>query len=409
MTLPHFDLRHVHNALASRTAPYGLREQEILSEAAFDDAKREITAWPGYAPTPLVALPGLAASAGVGTLWCKDEGQRFHLKSFKALGGAYAVLRLLQERLAREHGVAEVSARDLVAGKHGSLTKDITVTCATDGNHGRSVAWGAEMFGCRCVIYLHAGVSRTREAEIARFGAEMRRVPGGYDDSVRVAAEEAEHNGWFVISDTSWPGYETVPARVMQGYTIMANEIAQQLPDGARPTHLFIQGGVGGLAAAVAGHFWMIWGDAQPHTIVVEPERADCIYRSVEAGRPTAVEGDVETFMACLAAAEMSPLAWEILRHAADDVIALPDEAAEATMRLLAEGAFGDPPLVAGESGCAAVAGLIAAAGDAAVRDALDLGMDSKVVVIGSEGATDADIYARVVGRSAEEVTGRTA
>ena len=408
--LPVFACRHQVNSLASKKQPFSGRAEEILGAGAFAEAKREITAWPGYAPTPLVPLGGLAGALGLAAVHYKDEGQRFGLKSFKALGGAYAVLKVLRRELAERNIFIEKVA-ELLAEELRSEIGGITVCCATDGNHGRSVAWAAQMFGCGCVTYLHEGVSAGREREIAAYGARIRRVPGSYDDSVRITVDEAAAEGWFVVSDTSWPGYEEVPALVMQGYMVMADEIAGQWPaaNGTRqdvPSHLFIQGGVGGLAAGVTGHFWRLWGAQRPRTLVIEPERADCIARSMRAGQPTPVSGDVETFMACLAAAEMSPLAWEILRHCADEALIIPDQAAAETMRILASGVDGDRAIVAGESGCAAAAALIAACGDGALRETLELGPEARVLVIGSEGATDTEIYRQTVGRTPEEVAG---
>ncbi|MEZ5775340.1 MAG: diaminopropionate ammonia-lyase [Hyphomicrobiaceae bacterium] len=257
---------------------------------------------------------------------------------------------------------------------------------------------GGGDFGCRAVIYLHGHVSARREREIARFGARIVRVSGSYDDSVRQCAEDAERNGWTLVADTNAGGGDiAIPARIMQGYTVMVAEMLEQMR-GRVPSHVFVQGGVGGLAGAVAGHLWDRLGERRPRVVVVEPEKADCIYRSIEAGRPTAVPGDVDTFMACLAAGEISPMAWPFLEVAVDDVLTLPDEAAPAAMRLLAKGLAGDPSLVSGESGSAATAGLVAAALDPAVKAALGLDAGSDVVAIGSEGATDADTYLRVVG-----------
>ena len=405
MKMPNYALRHENNRLASKAAPFDGRAEEILGAAAFADAMREITAWPDYAPTPLIPLAGLAEALGLGAVYYKDEGQRFGLKSFKALGGAYAVLKVLSRELAR-HDIRIEGVKELLADTHRAATRKITVCCATDGNHGRSVAWAAQMFGCRAIIYLHEGVSTGREGEIAAYGADIQRVTGGYDDSVRRVAEDAVAQGWFVVSDTSWAGYEEVPAWVMQGYMVMADEMARQWPEPEPPSHLFIQGGVGGLVAGVTGYFWRVQGAGRPRTVVVEPEQADCITRSILAGKPVPVPGDVETFMACLAAAEMSPLAWEILRTTADDALIIPDDCVAETMRLLADGVGGDRPIVAGESGAAATAALIAASGNDAVRQALQLGSEARVLVMGSEGATDVEIYRSVVGRTPEQVAG---
>ena len=191
---PHFDA----------AADYGATQQAVLNDAAFDTARATISAWPGYAPTPLHALPGLAAEAGVAAIHYKDESARFGLGSFKALGGAYAVLRLLVRTIAEEKGV-EATVAEILAGAHDDVVNGITVCCATDGNHGRSVAWGAETFGCNCVIFIHANVSDGRKQAIEAFGARIVRTAGNYDDSVREAQETATREGWFVVSDTSWP------------------------------------------------------------------------------------------------------------------------------------------------------------------------------------------------------------
>lgn len=402
--LANHPVEHVHNNRAGHGAAPGSRLRAVLSPEGLVRARAEISAWPGYEPTPLRSLDGLAAAGGVGRIWYKDEGGRFGLGSFKALGGAYAVLRLLQREL-RARGEENVpSGAELWRRGAPEAVRGITVTCATDGNHGRSVAWGARQFGCRCVIYLHATVSRAREEAIAAFGAEIRRVPGTYDDAVRQAARDAAENGWFVVSDTSYPGYTEVPRDVMQGYTVMVDEAVAQLPPGERPSHAFVQGGVGGLAAAVAAQLWEAYGAQRPRVVVVEPDRAACLFASAAQGRWTAVTGELDTLMAGLACGEPSLLAWEVLEEAADDFLTVPDAAAVEVMRLLAQGSGGDAPVVAGESAVAGLAGLLLARRDPALAAALRLGPDSRVLVIGSEGATDPELYAQLVGRTAEDV-----
>lgn len=390
-------IQHYKNPRVLPGAPIGERQRTILSQEAMRAARDEVRTWPGYAPTPLVALSGLAKASDVARLDYKDEAWRFGLNSFKALGGAYAVLRLL-----KEHLPPGVTSADLLAGRYREEAARITVCCATDGNHGRSVAWGAQQFGARCVIYLHATVSQGREDAITRFGAEVRRIPGNYDDSVRQAAVDAETNGWFVVSDTSYPGYMTVPRDVMQGYTIMVDEAVQQLPE--PPTHCFVQGGVGGLAAAVLAQLWEAYGPDRPRVIVVEPDRAACLYESARAGRPIAVRGDLDTLMAGLACGEVSLLAWEVLEDGIDDFITVSDEAAVETMKLLAAGGDGDTPLVAGESAVAGLAGLLIARQQPALSEALGLDADSRILLIGSEGATDEEVYRELVGRPSAEI-----
>ncbi|PWC30604.1 diaminopropionate ammonia-lyase [Teichococcus aestuarii] len=364
----------------------------ILPESGFRRAAAEIRSWPGHAETPLHALPELAASAGVAALHYKDEGGRFGLGSFKALGGAYAVARLLVAELARRGVAQAASVADLIGGRHAEATAAITVTCATDGNHGRSVAWGARRFGARCVIFVHEHVSQGRRDAIAAYGAEIRVVPGHYDDAVREAASVAEREGWFVVSDTSWPGYTEVPRDVMQGYRLMAEEALAALP--APPSHVFIQGGVGGVAAAVSVQLRARFGEA-PRLVVVEPERAACLLASAEAGHAVAVPGELDTLMAGLACGEPSLLAWQELERAAFAFMAVSDDSAVDVMRLLARR---DSPITAGESAVAGLAGLLLASADPAARAALGLDGGSRVLLFGTEGATDPTLYARLVG-----------
>jgi diaminopropionate ammonia-lyase len=396
---------HLHeNPRASRAAPYAADGRaEILSLAAFGEARREITSWPGYWATPLHRLSKLAAASGVGEIYYKDESTRFGLGSFKALGGAYAVFKLLRPAI-RERSGATVSSRDLTSGQYAEITKQITVTCATDGNHGRSVAWGAQTFGCRCVIYVHETVSEGRCRAIAAYGAEVRRVAGTYDDAVRRAATDAAAQGWHVVSDTSYEGYTEVPRDVMQGYSLMVEEALTQA-NGIVPSHVFVQGGVGGLAAGVCSYLWERFGMARPRFVVVEPDRADCLYRSAVAGKPTPAEGTLDTIMAGLACGEVSILAWRILDIGTDAFMSIGDESAADCMRLLAEGRAGDDPVVAGESAVAGLAGLLLASAGTDARKRLALGRDSTVLVFGTEGATDPDVYARIVGRRPETVT----
>jgi diaminopropionate ammonia-lyase len=365
----------------------------VLPEAGFRRAKAEITSWPGYAPTPLVDLPAIAHDAGLAVVRLKDESSRFGLGSFKALGGAYAVARLLCAELARRGVADHATSKDLVDGKHAGATERITVTCATDGNHGRSVAWGAQRFGCRCVIYVHATVSPGRVAAIEHYGAEVRRVPGVYDDAVREAARVAAAEHWFTVSDTSWEGYTEVPMDVMQGYRLMADEAADQW-HGPPPTHVFMQGGVGGAAAAVSVQMRARY-TPPPELIIAEPDRAACILTSAELGQLTTIPGDLDTIMAGLACGEPSLLAWRELERAAAAFMAVPDAAAVACMRLLARHG-----VVAGESGVAGLAALLLAAADPAARETLGLAPASRVLLFSTEGATDPEVYAHLVGHA---------
>lgn len=383
---------------------YGEDQRAALDPEGAGRARREIAAWPGYAPTPLRSLPGLAAALGVRSVLYKDEAGRFRLGSFKALGGAYAVYRWLAGELERSAGMDGVSAAALAAGEHTARTRNLTVCCATDGNHGRSVAWGGRTFGCRCVIYIHQAVSEGRRRAIEALGATVHRVPGSYDDAVRQAAADAASRGWTVVSDTSYPGYTSIPRDVMHGYTLMVDEILSRLPADQCPTHVFVQGGVGAVAAAVCARLWWEFGGERPCFVVAEPDGAACLFESAVAGRPVALAQAPETLMAGLACGEVSLLAWDVLAPGADFFACVPDAAAVDLMRALADGVSGDAPVVAGESAVAGLAVAVAACAGGGARE-LALGPESRVLVFGTEGATDPALYRAIVGREAHEVS----
>ena len=386
---------------ADRGAAYGAARSAILNADGFDHAEAAIGDWPDYRETPLLALPALAGRLGLGALAYKDESGRFGLGSFKALGGAYAVYRLIARAIAARHGISPPRPAEILGGRYRNEVGGMTVTCATDGNHGRSVAWGAQLFGCRCVIYIHATVSEGRRAAIARYGADVVRVPGNYDDSVRHAAAEAERNGWTVVSDTTYESYRDIPIDVMHGYGVMAREVLRQMPE--PPTHVLVQAGVGALAASVCAAFWLAWGPARPRFTVVEPVNAACLYQSGLAGHPVAVPGDLDTVMAGLACGEVSPVAWEILSAGADAFATVDDAFALEGMRVFADPSGGDPAIVSGETGASGLALLLATADSEPIREVLGLDGGSRVLLIGSEGDTDPAIYRQVVG-SADEL-----
>jgi len=399
MSQPAHAVVNAHAAPAAES--YGLARSRVLSAAGFAAAAAEIATWPGYAPTPLTPLPGLAHRLGLRELWYKDERTRFGLKSFKALGGAYAVANVLK-RAIEAAGRGPATSTGLVSGAFRDVVAGVTVTCATDGNHGRSVAWGAQLFGCRCLIFVHEKVSRGRRDAIARYGAEVVEVKGNYDDAVRHAAATAAANGWTVVSDTSYPGYRGIPVDVMHGYGVMAAEIAAQME--RPPTHVLVQAGVGALAAVVCADFWLRWGERRPRFVVVEPTAADCVARSLMAGHRVAIAGALDTVMAGLACGEVSELAWEILGAGTNAAVAVPDRYALAAVRAFADPVGGDCAIVSGETGAAGLAALLAAQDDPAIRAALALDAGSRVLLLGSEGDTDAAIYKEIVGRTGDEV-----
>ncbi len=350
----------------------------VLPAGGFRRAKADITAWPGYAATPLRPAPSLADRAGVAQVAIKDEAGRFGQGTFKALGGAYAVGDVVKTELARR-GVADApTTDDLRSGRY--PTANLTITCATDGNHGRSVAWGARLIGARCCVFVHEEVGADRVAAIEGAGAEVRRAGRTYDESVQEAADIAARDDWLVVSDTSWPGYTEVPRLVMQGYRLMVDEALDQW-EGPSPTHVFIQAGVGGVAAAVSVHVRSRLAPS-PALVVVEPARAACLLASAERGALTAVLGPLDTIMDCLACGQPSLLAWQELERAAAAFLAIDDTAASDAVQHLAGLGVGSRA-----SGAAGLGGLLAAAGDAAVRTGIGLGPESRVLLFNTEGA----------------------
>jgi diaminopropionate ammonia-lyase len=379
---------------------------EILSRKAADKAFREISSWKEYAPTPLRSLDGLARRLGLESLLYKDEAGRLGLGSFKALGGPYGVLGVLLSHLREEEGVEVPSSEALRNGRYAHLLDEVTVTCASTGNHGRAVALGARLFGCRSVVFLPSGTAPDRVEAIREVGARVAPVDGSYDDAVARAAREAEERGWYVVSDTAYPGYVEVPARIMQGYTVMVREVLQELsgdapaidgsgpdtgstdrrPEVSLPTHVFLQAGVGGMAAAVSGYLRETLGPRSPVIVVVEPDEADCLFECALAGAPGPSRGSLETSMSCLACREASILAWPILEASADAFLTLPDPAVEDTLRLLEAGTADDPSIRSRPSGVAGLAGLAASLMEPSLSEPLGLGADSRVLVFGTEG-----------------------
>lgn len=387
--LPKASIGHV--TANRRTGDAALR---VLTANDFATARAEITAWEGYAPTPLVSLTALAANIDVGEVLYKDEGPRFGLGSFKALGGSYAALCVLQREISKRLG-QDVSLADIRNGKCAAQCASITLASATDGNHGRSLAWGCKRFGVPCRIYIHAEVSEGRAVAMSDLGAEVIRIDGDYDASVALCKTEAEENGWFVVSDTSWPGYSLPPRDVMSGYGVMTLEICEALKQA--PTHIFLQGGVGGLAAGVAAGLRQYWGDAAPRVIIVEPDLAACLFESAKSGTATNVLISEETLMAGLSCGEPSEMAWEILAEEASDFLTIPERLVAPSVRLLATPLNGDTAIEAGESAIAGLAALIAARADATLSEKLGLDTQSRVLLIGSEGVTDAAIFSMIM------------
>lgn len=350
----------------------------------------------GYEPTPLYALNALASLIGVQKILVKDESRRFGLNAFKMLGGAYAIARLLCEKYR-----LDINAFSFETLKS-SLPEKMTFATTTDGNHGRGVAWAAQQLGQNAVIYMPKGSAQERVDVILRLGAECIVTDMNYDDTVRFTRQTAEKNGWEVVQDTAWEGYTRIPTWIMQGYATLADEAVEQIASMgiARPTHVLLQAGVGAMAGGVLGYLADIYGAKNLHTVIVEPELANCIYRSGIEGEIVNVGGDMATIMAGLACGEPNPLGWDILRNCATQFVSCPDAVAALGMRVLGNPLNNDPRIISGESG-AVGAGLLAAVHFNPQREALmqklKLNSDSVVLLISTEGDTDVKHYREVV------------
>lgn len=355
----------------------------LFGPQAAAQAAAFFTRHPGYAPTPLATLPALAAQLGVGALYAKDEGKRLDLGSFKALGGMYAVVRLVLAEASARLG-RPVDADELTSPALRAVAASMVFACATDGNHGRSVAAGARLVRSSCHVFVHEGVDPARRAAIAQQGATITVVPGAYDDAVEAAARACAAQGWHCVSDTAWPGYEQIPLLVMQGYTLLVKEALEQLPQ--PPSHVFVQAGVGGLAAAIAACLALCFGPRRPTLVVVEPARAACLLSSMFAGAPTRIAQMAPTSMAMLECHTPSTVAWDILTRAADAFMTVDEDDARAIVARLAQPAGGDPVLRSSESGGAGLAGLVRATADPTLRATLELDAHSRILVINTEG-----------------------
>lgn len=381
----------------------------VFPNGVFERARRFHRQIPGYRPSPLRNLANLAAMLGIGGIWVKDESQRLNLNSFKVLGGSFAIYQFIRNQLGLEG--EDLTYDELVSEATRARIGDITFATATDGNHGRGVAWGASKLHCNAVIYVHKDTSVARIRAIEAYGADVRVVNGNYDDAVHQASVDADANGWQIISDTSWEGYTDIPSWVMQGYTTMLTEAQEQLAGTGivKPTHVFVQAGVGALAAATAGFYSSRFGAERPAMVVVEPKEAQCLYHSARIGdgKPHDITGELQTIMAGLACGEPSPIAWNVLWDTIDAFVSAPDYVAAKGMRVYGVPLAGDPFIVSGESGAVTLGALTFIADYAEFDDLkayLGLDHDSQVLLLNSEGNTDPEYFRRVVWEGANSV-----
>ena len=370
---------------------------EVRKARAFHES------FPQYTTTPLTRLDRMAAYLGLKEVYVKDESYRFGLNAFKVLGGSFAMARFIASETGRD--VSELPYAVLTSDKLREEFGQATFFTATDGNHGRGVAWAANRLGQKAVVHMPKGSTQTRLENIAKEGAQVDIQEMNYDDCVRLAAKEAEETSrGVIVQDTAWDGYEEIPSWIMQGYGTMAMEAGEQLKDYGcdRPTHVFVQAGVGSLAGAVVGYFTNLYPDNPPTFVVVEADAAACLYKGAAAGDgdPRIVDGDMQTIMAGLACGEPNTISWDILKNHVTVFIAAPDWVAAKGMRMLAAPIKGDAPVTSGESGAAPFGALAAMMTMEEYRDLKhEIGLDenSRVLLFSTEGDTDPERYKNIV------------
>ena len=353
-----------------------------------------------YSRTPLTSLPGLATALGVESVQVKDESYRFGLNAFKVLGGSYALGRYIAKTLGED--IENLPANRILSDEVREKLGQLTFVTATDGNHGRGVAWTANQLGQKSVVYMPKGSAQERLDNIRAAGADASITDLNYDDAVRLADKHAREYGWVMVQDTAWEGYTDIPLWIMQGYTTMGYEMMSQLEQA--PTHLFLQAGVGSMAGAMAGFFSALYGENRPKIIIVEPDRADCLFRTAQANDGTLhnVTGDMNTIMAGLACGEPCSIGWKVLESVADGFLSVPESVAADGMRILAAPSRGDTPIVSGESGAAAfgaAANILLDEDLADMKQQLGLDEHSRLLFISTEGDTDRENYRNVVWR----------
>lgn len=381
---------------------------KVLNESSLKEVYKFHKTIPGYEPTPLHDLTCLSEHLGIGKLLVKDESLRFGLNAFKVLGGSYAIAKYISQRLAIE--ASDFSFKTITSEEVKKAIGDVVFVTATDGNHGRGVAWAANQLGQKSVVFMPKGSSEVRLENIRKEGAQASILDMNYDDAVRFATKYAEEHNGILVQDTAWDGYDTIPTWILQGYTTLTQEAIEQmeLMGLDKPTHIFLQAGVGSFASSVLGCFVEVFRNEKPICGILEPNQADCIYKSAKIGdgKPHAVTGDLTTIMAGLACGEPSTISWEILRDYSEAFVSCSDEVAASGMRILGKPLGNDPVIVSGESGAVGAGFMRAVMEDEAyldLRDHLGLNEDSVVLIISTEGDTDPESYMKIMKETAIE------
>ncbi len=374
---------------------------ESFNESVSNEALSFHKSFPGYGTTPLVKLNGLAAQLEVEKIWIKDESYRFDLNAFKVLGASHAIAKLLKKKFLADNVSLEYSL--FKNEKINRLVKNETLITATDGNHGRGVAWAANQLECNCIVYMPKSTTRARVENIRSLGAEVIIVDGDYDHASRIARKTALEKNFILVQDSSWDGYEEIPLWIMHGYLTIIREAFEQMQE-EKPTHIFIQCGVGSLPAAVLAYLINRFGKERPTFCVVEPESAACVYESFLAGDGNihSLKNEINTVMAGLACGTPSKLAWEILRDHSDYFITCGDETTVEGMKLLHRQTFGDHAITSGESGAVTIGLIFQLLSDErnnGLAEQLKLNSYSKILLISTEGDTDPETYRKILSQ----------
>ena len=343
----------------------------ILTEEDIDEAYKIISDWENYAPTPLLLLGKLSTELKLKRIFYKDESKRFHLKSFKALGGSYAVEKITKGN------------------------KEIVISTATAGNHGRSVAWGSKKLGLKCKIFISEYVSEARAEAMRGFGADVIRVKGNYEDSLKECIKQSNQNNWQIVQDVAWKNYMLVPKLTMAGYSVMMKEISEQI-NNQKVSHIILQAGVGGMAAAMVAGLARYLNHV-PQIIIVEPDSAACVLASINTGKVEKISIEKESIMGGMSCGEVSLVPWQILKKSVNYCVTVSDDYISKTIKYLANCELSNEKIIGGECSTPGIISLIGLCNDAKIRKKINLNEDSNVLLFGCEGDADEELYQKLL------------
>ena len=343
----------------------------VLTKNDIDEAYKIISRWDNYSPTPLIYLNKLSKILKLNKIFYKDESKRFHLKSFKALGGAYAVEKVTKGN------------------------KEMVISTATAGNHGRSVAWRSKKLGLKCKIFISEYVSKSRAAVMRNFGADVIRVNGNYENSLDECIKQTNQNNWQIVQDVAWHDYKLVPKLTMAGYSVMMKEISEQI-NNQQISHVILQAGVGGMAAAMVAGIARYLNNI-PKVIIVEPESAACVLESIKTGKIEKISIEKESLMGGMSCGEVSLVPWQILKNSVNYCVTVSDDYISKTVKFLANSEFSDEKIIGGECSTPGIISLVGLCNNNEIRKKINLNEDSNVLLFGCEGDVDEELYQKLL------------